>query len=98
MQIKKTKENQKLTISISGRVDTPSAMEFEESVFETLDGVTELVFDMKDMSYLSSAGLRVILIAYKQMKKQGKMKLVNVSDDIRDILDMTGFTDLYTIG
>ena len=52
---------------------------------------------MKDMTYISSAGLRVILMAYKEMKKQGSMKLVNVSDDIVDILDMTGFLDLYDI-
>jgi anti-sigma B factor antagonist len=78
-------------------MDSPSSVEFEKSVMESLDGVTELVFDLKDMTYISSAGLRVILMAYKEMKKQGSMKLVNVSDDIVDILDMTGFLDLYEI-
>ena len=78
-------------------MDSPSSAEFEKSVMESLDGVTELVFDLKDMTYISSAGLRVILMAYKEMKKQGSMKLVNVSDDIVDILDMTGFLDLYDI-
>lgn len=97
MEISKNRQDQKLTIAVSGRMDSPSSAEFEKSVMESLDGVTELVFDLKDMTYISSAGLRVILMAYKEMKKQGSMKLVNVSDDIVDILDMTGFLDLYEI-
>ena len=97
MEITKNRQDQKLTIAVSGRVDSPSSAEFEKCVMESLDGVTELVFDLKDMTYISSAGLRVILMAYKEMKKQGSMKLVNVSDDIVDILDMTGFLDLYDI-
>ena len=97
MEVTKNRQDQKLTITVSGRVDSPSSAEFEKCVMESLDGVTELVFDLKDMTYISSAGLRVILMAYKEMKKQGSMKLVNVSDDIVDILDMTGFLDLYEI-
>ena len=97
MEVTKNRQDQKLTITVSGRVDSPSSAEFEKCVMESLDGVTELVFDLKDMTYISSAGLRVILMAYKEMKKQGSMKLVNVSDDIVDILDMTGFLDLYDI-
>ena len=97
MEITKNRQDKKLTVAVSGRMDSPSSVEFEKCVLESLDGVTELVFDLKDMTYISSAGLRVILMAYKEMKKQGSMKLVNVSDDIVDILDMTGFLDLYDI-
>lgn len=60
-------------------------------------GVTELVFDLKKLRYLSSAGLRELMNTQKIMNKQGKMKLIHVSDVIMDIFDMTGLTDIFDI-
>lgn len=91
------KENGKQTIIVSGRVDTTTAPELEKTVFDNLEGVSELVLDLKDMPYTSSAGLRVLLKAQKAMDLQGEMKLINVCSDVMEILDMTGFSDILTI-
>ena len=97
MQITKSRENDTLTIAVDGRVDSPSAVEFEKCVSESIDGVKRLIFDFKELTYISSAGLRVILMAHKKMSRQGSMKLINVNDNIMDILRLTGFSDLYVI-
>ena len=91
------KDNSKLTILVSGRVDTTTAPELEKTIFENLDGVTTLILDLAEMPYTSSAGLRVILKAHKAMSQQGEMKLVNVCGDVLEIFDMTGFSDILTI-
>lgn len=97
MEIVKTRDEGKLTIALSGRLDTTTAPELETSLREDIDEITDLTFDMKDLSYISSAGLRVILFAQKTMNKQGTMTVVNVCDDIREIFDITGFSDILTI-
>jgi len=97
MQITFEKENSKLTIFVSGRVDTVTAPELDAFITENTEGISELVLDLKDMSYTSSSGLRVILKAQKLMNKLGKMKVINVQKDVMDIFDMTGFSDILTI-
>lgn len=98
MQLSKNSEGNKLTISVSGRVDTVTAPELESFITENTNGVTELILDLKDMSYTSSAGLRVILKAQKMMNAQGSMKVVNVQSDVMEVFEMTGFSDILTIG
>lgn len=97
MNITSKKENGRLTVYISGRVDTVTSPEFEQFISENTDGITELILDLKDMSYTSSAGLRVILKTQKMMSKQGSMKVINVHNDIMEIFEMTGFSDILTI-
>lgn len=97
MQITAQKEDGRLTVFVSGRVDTVSAPELEQYIVEHTQGVQELVLDLKDMNYTSSAGLRVILKAQKMMSRQGSMKLVHVQSDVMDVFDMTGFSDILTI-
>lgn len=97
MQTSLQKENNQLIISVSGRVDTTTAPELEKTIFDNLDGIAELILDLKDMPYTSSAGLRVFLKAQKAMENQGEMKLINVADDVMEVFDMTGFTDILTI-
>ena len=67
-------------------------------VSENIDGVTDLTFDLKQLDYLSSAGLRVLMSSQKIMNKQGDMRLINVNEDVMDIFDMTGLTDVFEIG
>ena len=62
-----------------------------------LDGVTELIFDMSNLQYISSAGLRVLLSAQKKMNRQGSMVVRHSNADIMDIFDVTGFTDILTL-
>ena len=94
--IKKRKENA-LCLELTGRLDTTTAPELEKVVAEELDGVSEFVLDFEKLDYISSAGLRVILAAQKRMNRQGSMLLRNVSGDIMEIFEITGFTDILTI-
>ena len=97
MTITKTQNGTELTFALAGRLDTVTSPELEQAVKTSLDGVTALIFDMKGLEYVSSAGLRVLLAAQKAMNKQGSMKLMNVSETIMEIFEVTGFSDILTI-
>ena len=97
MEIKQIKNGTEYTVCPVGRLETVTAPELQAVLDENISGVTELIFDLKELVYLSSAGLRVLMSAQKIMNKQGEMKLRNVNEDIMDILDMTGLTDVFDI-
>lgn len=97
MTIEKKIENENVTLLITGRLDTTTAPELEKTFDSVLDGTKELVFDMTELEYISSAGLRVILKAQKAMNTQGSMKLTGVNDSIMEVFDITGFLDILTI-
>ena len=97
MNITKQPEGSKLSIIIEGRLDTTTAPQLDTLLDESLDGVNELVFDIKDMDYVSSAGLRVFLKSQKRMNKQGSMKVTGVQSGVMEIFEVTGFTDILTI-
>ena len=97
LNINKNLEGEKLTVALEGRLDTVTAPELEAELKDSLDPVTELVLDMKDLEYISSAGLRVLLTAQKSMSQKGSMKLINVNETVMEIFDVTGFVDILTI-
>ena len=97
MTTKKIKQDGKLIISVAGSVDGTTAPEFESALDGVIDDVTELVFDLKDLKYISSAGLRVLLSALKKMNTKGSMKVKNVNEAIMDIFEITGFNEILTI-
>ena len=96
MNLKKNSNGSKLTITVSGRVDTSTAPELQEYVNSSLDGVSELVFDFKEVNYVSSAGLRVLLSLHKLMMPKGGMKLINVNEEVCDVFEVTGFDEILT--
>ena len=97
LNIKTTKDGDALTITLEGRLDTITAPSLENELNESLNGVTDLSFDLQDLQYISSAGLRVLLTAQKVMNRQGSMVVRNASDDVKEIFDVTGFSDILTI-
>lgn len=97
MDIKKELNGDSLVISLSGRLDAVTSQDLDKVISSSLDGVKDLVFDLTDLVYIASAGLRTLLVAQKRMKKQGDMKLRHVSKDVKDVLEMTGFIDFLTI-
>ncbi len=97
MNIVKTQDESKLTIALEGRLDTVTAPQLEGELRTAVNGVTELVFDLSALDYVSSAGLRVLLSAQKVMNKQGEMIIRNVKPEIMEIFDVTGFTDILNI-
>lgn len=94
MNIKKTAEGSKLTVKVEGRVDTSTAPELENEMKESIDGITELVFDFSELQYISSAGLRVLLSVQKIMTNQGSMVIKGVNDIVMEIFEVTGFVNI----
>lgn len=90
MNISKSLENSALTLTLEGRLDTTTAPRLKAELRASLSGVTAL-------DYLSSAGLRVILSAQKQMNRQGSMVVRHVNETIIEVFEVTGFTDILTI-
>ena len=97
MTITKTLDGTSLNMAIEGRLDTTTAPRLEEELKGAIGGVTSLTLDFASLDYISSAGLRVLLSAQKTMNKQGSMTIVNVSDVIMEIFEVTGFSDILTI-
>ncbi len=85
-------------VKMSGDLDSTSASQAEQEIFSSIDLKTQLVLDMTDCRYISSAGLRVLLMVCKQLKAQGgTWALAGGSEEIIDIMDMTGFSTFFTI-
>ena len=97
MTITKKVEGQGLEILLKGRLDTTTSPELEAELAGSIDGVKDLVFDLADLEYISSAGLRILLGAQKKMNTQGSMKIKNVCSEIMEVFEITGFTDILTI-
>ena len=97
MTIEKKINGEAVTLIVSGRLDTQTAPELEKELDNILSGLKELTFDMTNLEYVSSAGLRVILKAQKAMNTQGSMKLTGVNDSIMEVFDITGYLDILTI-
>ena len=97
MTIDKMIEEKKLTITLTGRLDTTTAPQLETELKQNISGVEVLILDFAGLEYLSSAGLRVLLSAQKVMNRQGSMIVKNVNEIIMEIFEVTGFVDLLTI-
>lgn len=97
MTINKSIEGSKLTVALEGRLDTTTSPQLETELRNSVNGTTELVFDLDKLDYISSAGLRVLLSAQKVMNKQGEMVITNVKPEIMEIFDVTGFVDILNI-
>ncbi|MBR6351294.1 MAG: STAS domain-containing protein [Firmicutes bacterium] len=97
MTINKIQEGEKLTIALQGRLDTTTAPQLEGELRSSVNGISELVFDLTDLEYVSSAGLRVLLSAQKVMNRQGNMTVRNVSSEVMDVFELTGFSEILNI-
>ena len=95
MNIEKKSSGTSLTVTVSGRLDTLTAPALEQELKTSLDGVTQLVLDFKDLEYISSAGLRVLLGTHKAMK--GNLIVKNANQALMEVFDITGFADILTI-
>ncbi len=97
MLITKTQTEKEMTFILEGRLDTTASPDLEEALLENISGITSLIIDMKNLAYISSAGIRVVLSAQKLMNKQGTMVVKNVNEVIMEVFEITGFTDILTI-
>ena len=97
MTIEKKQDGRCLTVAVGGRLDTTTAPQLDDAL-QGLDSVEALTLDFGELAYVSSAGLRVLLSTQKKMNQLGgKMVVRNVCEDIMDVFDLTGFSDILTI-
>ena len=97
MKIDAKKDGNNLIINLEGRLDTTTSPNLEKEL-GNLDGINNIVFDFEKLDYISSAGLRVLLTCQKKMNSiSGTMIIKNVKEEIQEVFDMTGFSDILTI-
>ena len=99
MEINKAISNQNVIITLKGRLDTMTARQLDDEAKSIdFDEVETVTLNLKDLEYISSSGLRVILALYKNLKsKGGNLKIVNVSNTIMELFSMTGMSDYLDI-
>ncbi|MDD4291251.1 MAG: STAS domain-containing protein [Clostridia bacterium] len=97
MTINVEKNGSELTVAIQGRLDTMTAPQLDEQLKKSYEGATKLILDLKDLEYISSAGLRVLLSAHKVMSKQGDMVITNANSTVMEVFEITGFSDILHI-
>ncbi|MBO5654637.1 MAG: STAS domain-containing protein [Clostridia bacterium] len=97
MTIEIKRNAEETIIEVAGRLDTITAPALDKAINEDIDGTKNLVLDLKNLEYISSAGLRVLLSAQKKMQRIGSMKVKNVGDSIMEVFEITGFADILEI-
>lgn len=99
MEISESKVDNQIVVSLGGRIDSTAAVEFEEKLIQTIDGgARTLVVDFQKVQFISSAGLRVLLLAAKKVKPySGKILLSGMSKDVREVFDISGFSSIFEI-
>ncbi len=99
MEIKDDKIDGQNVVSLSGRIDSTAAVEFEEKLIEIIDsGCHTMIIDFLRVQFISSAGLRVLLLAAKKVKPYGgKILLCDMSKDVREVFDISGFSSIFDI-
>lgn len=97
MEIQKQLDGANLTVKLIGRLDAVTAIDLDKDLAKSLKGVKNLVIDLQELSYIASAGLRILLKTQKKMNTQGDMTIKNIQREVREVLEMTGFARLLTI-
>ncbi len=97
MEIKKVRDGDRLTVALSGQLNAVTAIDLDKDLKAELEGVKDLVIDLAELEYIASAGLRILLKTQKRMNNQGYMLIKNIKPEVRDVLDMTGFSKLLSI-
>ena len=92
-----SKTAQATTVQVAGRLDAATAPLLENTLCSEIENAQNLILDLKDLTYISSAGLRVLLSAQKKMQKIGTMTVKNVCHEVMEILEITGFADILVI-
>ena len=97
MTIEIKRNAEETIIKLVGRLDSTTAPALDKTINEDIAGTKNLILDVKELEYISSAGLRVLLGAQKKMQKIGSMKVTNVREEVMEVFEMTGFADILVI-
>ena len=97
MKVNKKLNGSELLMEIEGGIDSTTAPQLNDILAASINGITSLILDFKNVDDISSAGLRVLLVNYKAMTGKGEMIIRNVNGNVMDIFTMTGFVNILTI-
>ncbi len=99
MDIKITQQENKTFVVLNGKIDTSNADQFQQDMTPLMEGENpDIEIDCTDMSYTSSQGLRIFLMLQKSvMARGGKMVMRNMNPQVKEVFDMTGFSNIITI-
>ncbi len=98
MEITEIRRDDKIVLSVSGRVDSTNSSQLQHAILLAFQKMNQIELDFKDLAYLSSAGLRALMIGQKTANANGKtMILRNVNEMVMEVFDITGFADILTI-
>jgi len=97
MKITKKLNDSTMEVPLEGRLDTMTAPELEKELKDSLSSIKELTLDFSGLEYISSAGLRVLLMAQRGLSYGGKMKIVHANEIVREVFEVTGFSDIMTV-
>ena len=99
MNITESKTANIVTLSLSGRLDTTTAKAFEDRILAHIDsGERRIAIDLTGLEYISSAGLRVFLLAAKRLDSaQGRIALCALTEPVREVFDVAGFISIFAI-
>ncbi len=97
MKVSMKKEDARLTIAVSGRLETRTAPALEKAMLPKLNDVREVVFDFEKLDYISSAGLRVVIVAMQTMRERGRVKVRSLKDEVREVFELTGLLNVLEV-
>jgi len=97
MKVDVTKLQEIQVVTIVGEIDGSTAPQAQEQILGLVEPGAKIVLDMTGVTYMSSAGLRMLLVAYRTVtSKSGRVVLVGLSDELKDTMSVTGFLDFFT--
>ena len=94
MDLELKNENEKLTVKIIGKLDTMTSPKLEEELSKKIDGIQEIIFDLEELKYISSSGIRVLV---STKKKIGNMKILKPTDEVMDVFNITRLVNVFNI-
>ncbi|WP_407454833.1 STAS domain-containing protein [Methanobrevibacter sp.] len=97
MEILKEYNEKELTITVKDKIDTTTAPDFENEIMDEMGKFDSLIIDFTDLKYISSAGLRVLIVTEKKLKPQNIPSVIKVNDTIKEILLLSGFDKILNI-
>lgn len=97
LQISKHAEGSTLTVCVEGSLDAVTVKDLNAALLNSLTGVELLILNFENLRYVSSAGLRTILIVQKTMSKQGTMKILGANDTVKEIFHSVGFDKILSL-
>ncbi len=97
MNIAKNLNGKTLEVKLDGRLDTATAPALEAELANSLDGITELVFDFADLEYISSAGLRVLVRFRNELANKARVRIINANEIVQEVFEVTGLKNVLAV-